>query len=408
MKYGLLGDKLGHSYSPQIHAMLGNDSYVLFEKKAEELESFLHGNDFYGLNVTIPYKKAVIPYCNELTPIARQLGSVNTIVRQENGTLLGHNTDYYGFETLLQHSGLSVENKKVLVLGSGGASNTVVAVLENKHAIVIVISRNGINHYGNLHKHRDASIIVNTTPVGMYPNTQEAPLSLDIFEQLEGVLDLVYNPAHTALLLDAESRGLVAMNGLLMLVAQAKEAAQLFMDSVISDREIHTICHKLRMQTENILLIGMPGSGKSTVGAIVAAQLGKQFVDIDTLITEKVGCSIPQLFKDRGESVFRQLETQALNEVCKQSGLVIATGGGCVTQHENYNLLHQNGTVFCIHRNISLLATEGRPLSQTDTPEILYQQRQPLYQKFADYHVDNNHEPSVAAMEIVRIWEEMK
>ena len=203
MKCGLLGQTLGHSYSPQIHASLGDYSYELFEKQLDELENFLRCGDFHGLNVTIPYKKAVIPYCAELSPTAAALGAVNTIVRRNDGTLIGHNTDHFGFETMLKHSKLNVFGKKVLVLGSGGASNTAVAVLTHAGADVIVVSRNGENHYGNLHLHKDAAVIVNCTPVGMYPNTGTSPIDLDLFPKLEGVLDLIYNPARTKLLLDA-------------------------------------------------------------------------------------------------------------------------------------------------------------------------------------------------------------
>ena len=222
MKCGLLGRKLGHSYSPQIHALLGNYSYQLFEKEPEEIGDFLKNGDFTGLNVTIPYKKEVIPFLDELSPAAARLGAVNTIVRRD-GKLIGHNTDYFGFRRLVQESGLQVAGKKVLVLGSGGASSTAVAVLQELGAKVTVISRSGENNYENLDRHADAAVIANTTPVGMYPNTGKSALSLDGFPRLEGVLDAVYNPARTQILLDAERRGLAAVNGLWMMVAQAKE-----------------------------------------------------------------------------------------------------------------------------------------------------------------------------------------
>ena len=237
MKCGLLGRKLGHSYSPQIHARLADYSYTLFEKEPEELEDFLKNGDFTGINVTVPYKKDVIPFLDELTPRAKKLGAVNTIVRRE-GKLIGHNTDYFGFQTMVRASGLDPAGKKVLVLGSGGASNTACAVLEELGAHVRVISRNGPDNYDNLHLHRDAAILVNTTPVGMYPKVGVSPVDLDAFPALEGVLDVVYNPARTQILLDAEKRGIVAMNGLLMLVAQAKEAAEWFSCAPISDDTI--------------------------------------------------------------------------------------------------------------------------------------------------------------------------
>lgn len=404
---GLLGAKLGHSYSPKIHQLLGNKSYSLFEKAPEELESFLlHGN-FTGLNVTIPYKQAVIPFCAELSPIARKLGAVNTIVRREDGTLIGHNTDYFGFETMLRRSNLNVAGKKILVLGTGGASRTVTAVLQEHGAQVVTVSRTGEDNYGNLHRHSDAAVIVNTTPVGMYPDTEAAPLSLTIFPRLEGVLDVIYNPACTKLLQDAKERGLVAVNGLLMLVAQAKESAEWFMQQEISNNKIDEIYRQLRMQMKNIVLIGMPGCGKSTVGALLAEKTGKQFVDADALITKKAGCSIPEIFATKGEMEFRDLESAALADLGKQSGLIIATGGGCVTRPENKAFLKRNGRIFCLHRSLELLSTDGRPLSQSTPLDVLYRQRKSLYESFADYHIDNNRPPQNTASEILHIWEEI-
>ena len=396
MNCGLLGGRLGHSYSPQIHSRLGDYPYRLIEKSPEEIENFMKSGDFTGLNVTIPYKSTVIPYCASLSPIAARLGAVNTIVRQKDGTLIGHNTDYFGFDTMLRRSGLSVTAKKVLVLGTGGASKTVVAVLRDHGANVVTISRSGENNYSNLALHADASVIVNTTPVGMYPNTGVAPLCLDSFPRLEGVLDVIYNPARTQLLLDAEKRGIVAMNGLLMLVAQAKESAEWFMGKTIADEKINEIHALLRKQMENIILIGMPGSGKSTVGQIVAERTGKTFVDADALIEDKAGCTIPEIFATQGEAGFRAMETQVLAEI------------GCVTREENYPLLHQNGTIFCLEREISSLPTDGRPLSQATALEEMYRIRRPLYKKFADYSIDSNSTPDDAAEDMLKIWEECK
>ena len=407
MTCGLLGEKLTHSYSPQIHRLLGNTSYTLFEKAPEELASFLTQGDFTGINVTIPYKQAAIAYCAELSPIAQKLGAVNTIVRRADGKLIGHNTDYFGFETMLRRSHLAVAGKKVLVLGTGGASKTVVAVLQEQGACVVTISRSGDNNYANLHLHSDAAVIVNTTPVGMYPNTDLAPLSLDIFPQLEGVLDVIYNPSCTKLLQQAKERGLIAMNGLLMLVAQAKESAEWFMQREIPDDRIDEIYRMLRMQMENIVLIGMPGCGKSTVGAMLAAQTGKQFVDADAMIVEKAGCSIPEIFASQGEDAFRSLESAVLAELGSKSGLIIATGGGCVTREGNNAFLHRNGRIFCLHRALEALATDGRPLSQKTPLAELYRQRKPLYDSFADYHIENNRLPQDTAAEILQIWEEI-
>ena len=405
MKCGLLGRKLGHSYSPQIHKQLGSYDYSLFEKEPEELDSFLKDGDFSGLNVTIPYKKSVISQLSELTPIAAKLGAVNTIVRRD-GKLVGHNTDYFGFQSMVAQSGLTVRGKKVLVLGSGGASNTAVAVLEELGASVVVISRTGENNYENLHRHTDAAVIVNTTPVGMYPHVGVSPLDLVLFPNLEGVLDIIYNPARTQLLLDAQSRGLVTMNGLWMLVAQAKESAEWFTNSRISNEIIEKIHNNLRLKMENIVLIGMPGSGKSTVGKLLSSQLGKEFADADSAIIEKAGISIPEIFEQRGEEWFRAIESEVLAELGKRSGLVIATGGGCVTREENYPLLHQNGTIFCLDRDISYLPTHGRPLSQKGQLEEMYRIRTPLYHRFADHHIDCNGSPEAAAAQILQILEE--
>ena len=390
MQCGLLGRKLGHSYSPQIHSHLASYEYALFEKEPEELEAFLKNGSFTGLNVTIPYKKDVIPFLDELSPTAKRLGAVNTIVRRGDGSLIGHNTDYFGFCSMVGRSGLTVAGKKVLVLGSGGASNTAVAALEEMGAQVVVISRSGENNYDNLHRHADAAVIVNTTPVGMYPKTGVSPISLERFQKLEGVLDVVYNPARTQLLLDAESRGLIAMNGLWMLVAQAKESAEWFAGVQIPDGKIAKIHGLLRAQMENIILIGMPGCGKTTVGQALATMQGKRFVDADAVLEERVGRKITDIIPTDGEEAFRQMETDTLAELGKQSGLVIATGGGCVTRERNYPLLHQNGTILWLTRDLNKLPTHGRPLSQTGKLQQMYAVREPMYRRFADAVISND------------------
>ena len=393
MNSGLLGRKLSHSYSPQIHSFLGDYSYVLFEKEPEEVGDFVKNGNYTGINVTIPYKKDVIPYLDELSPTAMKMGAVNTIVRRPDGTLFGHNTDYFGFLYMVRRSGIQVAGKKVLVLGSGGASNTTVKALNDLGAQVVIISRSGENNYRNLDLHADASVIVNTTPVGMYPKTGSAPLDLKRFPHLEGVLDVIYNPSRTQLLLDAEELGLPNANGLWMLVAQAKESAEYFTGTAMDDSVIECIYHKLSVQMQNIVLIGMPGCGKSSIGALLAEKLGRTLVDADTEIIRLAGKSIPAIFAEDGEEAFRSLETQVLEQLGKQSGLVIATGGGCVTQRRNYPLLHQNGSIFWLRRDLRLLPTDGRPLSQANPLEALYTRRKPLYQAFSDYSVDNNGTP---------------
>lgn len=402
MKCGLLGRHLGHSYSPQIHAFLGSYSYELFEREPEDVEDFLRSGDFTAINVTIPYKKTVMPYCR-LTDTARYMGSVNTIIRQPDGTLLGHNTDYFGFTSMVHRSGLEPRGKKCLVLGSGGASVTAVAVLKEMGAQVVVISRSGDNNYENLYLHRDASIICNCTPVGMYPNNGSSPIDLDLFPGLEGVLDMIYNPARTQLLMDAAQRGLVAANGLWMLVAQAKEAAEWFLGHKLPDAVIEEVYRKMQLKMENIILIGMPGCGKSTIGKLLAEFSGKVFVDADQQIIDSFGKSIPEIFSQEGEAGFRDKETHVLTQLGKQSGLVIATGGGCITRQQNYPLLHQNGTIFWLQRDLDKLPTDGRPLSQANKLADLYHQRQMLYRSFADQIIDNNSNPQHTVQSIMQM-----
>ncbi|MDD6296804.1 MAG: shikimate kinase [Firmicutes bacterium] len=390
MECGLLGGKLGHSFSPQIHGALADYRYTLWEKSPEELDDFLKNGDFTGLNVTIPYKKDVMPYCAELSEQAKKVGAVNTIVRRRDGTLLGHNTDYFGFAYLLKQSGIAVAGKKCLVLGTGGASVTVQAVLREQGAKVVVLSRSGPENYDHLERHADAALIVNATPVGMYPNTGVSPIKLIFFPNLEGVLDLIYNPARTQFLLDAEKLGVPGWNGLSMLVAQAKESAEWFTEKTIPDERIEEIYTRLRRETENLVIIGMPGSGKTTVGRLLAQATGKIFVDVDEEIIRTAGMSISEIFAASGEAGFREIETSVLCKLGKGSGQVIATGGGCVTRPENYPLLHQNGRILRLRRDIGKLPKDGRPLSLTNDLSEMAAEREPLYAAFADLTFDNN------------------
>lgn len=406
MVYGLLGRTLRHSYSPQIHALLGDYEYRLFEVEPQDLEAFLKKREFGGINVTIPYKKDVLPYLSGISDNAKRIGAVNTIIVKEDGGLYGDNTDYDGFLCLVQKSGFQVKGKKALVLGTGGASLPISAVLSALGAReVVFISRSGENNYQNLSRHADADLIVNTTPVGMYPNNLKAPLSLSEFPNLSGVLDIVYNPQKTKLILDAERLGIPAYSGLLMLVAQGKRAAELFLGHDIPDSETDRIFKKLSTEMQNIVLVGMPGCGKTTVGKALAEQLNRPFFDADEEILKRTGKSAEAWIEACGEAVFRQKETEVLESLCKQSGTVIATGGGAVTVPENADILRQNSIVFFINRDVSALPVEGRPLSKATALSEMYEVRLPLYRSVCDYEIAAD--GSVEAV-VRRILEELQ
>lgn len=390
MRCGLLGETLGHSYSPLIHSLLSDYDYRLFEVSRDELDAFLKSGTWDGLNVTIPYKKAVVPYCDELSPAAKALQSVNTLVRRPDGTLFGDNTDLAGFLYMVRKSGIDPKGKKALVLGSGGASVTVKAALEQLGARVTVISRNGPDNYENLHRHANAQIIANTTPVGMYPHNGASPLDLTAFPTCEGVLDIVYNPGRTALLLQAEVLHIPCAGGLSMLAAQARRSSELFTGTAIDDAVLEQVERTVSGQLRNIILIGMPGCGKSTAAKALGAALDREVVEADALIAERAGMTIPEFFAAQGEAAFRALETKVLADCGKRSGIILSTGGGCVTRQENYPLLHQNGTIFWLKRALDKLPTEGRPISQSTDLSTLYAQREPLYARFADVTVSND------------------
>ncbi len=405
LRCGLIGRPLGHSYSPAIHGRLADYDYRLIELEAEELGPFLRAGGFDGLNVTIPYKKAVLPYCAELTPAAARIGCVNTLVRRPDGTLLGHNTDYDGFLWLLRRAGIDPAGKKALVLGSGGASLTVQTALRDLGAAeTVVISRRGDNNYVNLYEHHaDAQLLVNATPVGMAPKTGERLVRLEALPALEAVVDVIYNPARTGLLLDAQRLGLKAANGLGMLVAQAAASCELFCGCRCGDEEIEAIRAALARETQNVLLIGMPGCGKSTVGAVLAAELGREICDLDAEIEKRAGCTIPEIFSAEGEEGFRRREHEALCDAVKRGGLVIAAGGGVVTREENIDLLRQNARVVWLRRDLALLPTAGRPLSQTIPLTELYRRREPLYRAAADLTVENDGTPEETAARILEL-----
>ncbi len=397
--YGLLGEVLPHSFSPRIHRLLGEYEYRLFERSPEELTTFLSEEGFAGINVTIPYKKAVIPYLSALSDEARRTGSVNTVVRTETG-LVGHNTDYHGFLYMLDRIGVSVKGKKCLVLGSGGASATVQAALSDRGAEAVVISRRGENNYENLDRHEDAALIVNTTPVGMYPDNGKAPLSLSRFPRLLAVIDIVYNPRRTALLLEAEDRGIPAVGGLPMLAMQAVRANELFFGRPQPESTGERILAELERQTENVILIGMPGCGKSTAGRALAAAMGLRFFDTDEEIETVTGRSPAAIIEAEGEDAFRKIEHETILRLGKETGAVIATGGGVVTRPENRDPLRQNGTVVYLTRPLCELAKNGRPLSGKMGVDALYAARRPLYEAWAERTVHCNKDVSVTVKNI--------
>ena len=391
MEYGLLGEKLSHSYSPMIHRCFADYEYALVEKAPEELGDFLKEGNFKGLNVTIPYKKAVMAYLDELSDTAKKIGSVNTIVKRDDGSLWGHNTDYGGLMYTFKRSGIEAENKKALVLGSGGASLTAVAVLSDLGAeSVTVISRSGEDNYENVYeRHADAEIIVNTTPVGMYPNNMESPIDLSRFSELSGVVDIIFNPWRTALLLQAEELGIKCAGGLAMLVAQAALACEAFCGKKIGHGDIERVRKRILRETKNLVLVGMPGCGKTTIGRRIARITGREFIDLDAMIAEKAGKSIPEVFADEGEEVFRALETECALEAGKRSSAVISCGGGIVSRERNYRHLRQNGTIVFINRKTSALATRNRPVSQSRNLEALAAERLPIYKRWASVEIEN-------------------
>ena len=387
MKYGLIGKKLGHSYSKSIHGLLGNSEYELKEIPPEEVDGFLDNAKFKGINVTIPYKEKVMPYVIP-DEVSKKIGCVNTVVNK-NGKLYGYNTDYYGFSCTVKRSGINFSGKKVIILGSGGTSKTAASVAGDQGAEkIIIISRGGENNYDNVSDHSDADIIINTTPVGMYPNNGVSPINdLGIFRDSLTVIDIIYNPLRTELLLQAEDRGMITANGLSMLVAQAKKAAELFTRASIPDEQVEQTTSKIARLTRNIILIGMPGCGKSSVGAALAEKTGREFADTDDWVVKAAGKSIPDIFAADGEEAFRKLESDALKTLCKRGGLVIATGGGIVKRRENRNALKQNGTVIFLDRDIAELPASGRPLSEKEGAAALAAARLPLYAQWSDHTV---------------------
>ena len=398
MKCGLLGEHLGHSFSPLIHGELADYTYDLVERAPEEVGNFVRNGGYDAFNVTIPYKKTVIPFLDKISPEAERIGAVNTVVRRADGTIEGYNTDYFGFDGMLTASGIEVCGKKAVILGGGGASLTVQTVLRDRGAReIVVVDLNLENNYSNLDRHADADVIVNATPVGMYPNNGKSLVDLSTFPHCRGVLDVIYNPARTALVLDAEERGIPAMSGLFMLVGQAVKAFEFFTGDTAEVGVIERITRKIAQQTQNIILIGMPGCGKSTVGKLLAEKTNRPFFDADDEFSVMHGMTPAEAINTLGEDRFREMEHEVLLSLGKESGRVIACGGGVVTRDYNYRPLHQNGVIIYLKRELSLLATGGRPLSQKTSPEALYLARKDAYERFADLTVDSTEIPECTA-----------
>ncbi len=394
MKYGCIGEHLKHSFSKEIHNALADYEYEIKEIPRSELDGFMKNGDFNAINVTIPYKELVIPYLYFVDERAKEIGAVNTVVNR-NGRLYGYNTDFYGMTMLLSHANIDVRNKKVVILGTGGTSKTAKAVAKALSAReIITVSRSGKDGavtYDELHsRHSDAEVIINTTPAGMYPNIFEKTVELSGFKSLCGVIDAVYNPLKTPLVLEAESRGIAAEGGLYMLVAQALRASEIFTNTSFDTAALDCVYEKIKRDKQNIVLIGMPASGKSTVGRLVAEKLRRDFVDTDEMIAEKAGMSIPNIFAACGEKKFREMESEIIRDVSVSSGIVIATGGGVPLKTQNMSALCENGRIYFIDRSLErLIPTEDRPLSSTkEAIEQRYKERYSVYTAAADVIID--------------------
>lgn len=390
MNIYLIAEKLSHSYSPLIHSKFNKYSYDLKELPPNELVTFMTKKDFDGLNVTIPYKIDVIPYLDKLSDEAKKIGSVNTVTNV-NGFLTGYNTDLYGFLYLIKSNNIDFKNKKVLILGNGGASKTVQAAVDILGVKEAVVIKRQDNRPEILYEYSDFEIIINTTPVGMYPKTGISPVDLNQFNSCTAVVDLIYNPAKTQILLDAEKRGIKAVNGLEMLVAQAKKACEIFTNQEISDSVISEISIEIENNTKNIVLIGMPGSGKTTIGKHLANKLSRTYFDTDEEI-ERTGTNIQDVITNCGELKFRELEHEVASKILNKSSCVISTGGGLVTYEPNIELLKQNSIVFFINRSVEKLATNGRPLSAGGLEKLkeLYNKRIDIYKQTCDFQIENN------------------
>lgn len=410
MRRGLIGEHLGHSYSQRIHETLGGYPYELIEVAPQDLDAWMKNKDFAALNVTIPYKKAVIPYLEELDERARRIGAVNTIVN-DHGRLIGKNTDYYGCRFMLEQAGIEIQGRKVILLGNGGAAQAVQAVLEDLGAAAIVkVKRNPspetLTYEEAYRDHSGAQVIVNTSPVGMFPAQEGIPVELDRFPQLESVADVIYNPHRTRLIVEAQKRGCRTATGLSMLTAQAAEAIEAFIGKPVAPKSILRMTAELAREKMNLVLIGMPGCGKSTIAKKMAEISGRPAVDNDQRIVERIGMPIRDFFAQQGEVRFRQIEAEILAEVTLQTGQIIATGGGIVKDWENVRRLRQSGKVYFLDRSLDQLETDpSRPLSSSrEALRQLYDQRIDLYRAACDQQIENNGSADETARRLWQDW----
>ncbi len=408
MKYGLIGEHLKHSYSCEIHAQIADYEYELHEIPPSGLGEFLKKREFNAINVTIPYKQDVIPYLDEISDTAKRIGAVNTIVNR-NGRIYGDNTDFAGMLALAKHIGVDMKGRKVLILGTGGASKTGHALAEYMGAqSVFYVSRSGkdgsITYEQAVTEHSDAQIIINATPVGMFPKQDGRPIDISAFPKLEGVIDAIYNPLRTNLILDAQERGIPAEGGLYMLSAQAVHASAVFRDIPLDESLVDKAFKSVKNDKQSIVLIGMPSSGKTTVGRILAEKCGKQLADTDEYIVRKIGMPISDFFAKHGEAEFRKIEKETVAELSATGGRIIATGGGAVLDAENVRALKQNGVlVFLDRRPENLIATDDRPLaSRRSALEKLYAERYDIYCAAAELHIDANTTPEAEADAILK------
>lgn len=407
MRYGLIGEKLGHSFSKDIHERIADYTFDLIPLSKEEFKTFMEKKEFTALNVTIPYKKDVIPYLDEMDEHAKAIGAVNTIVNRD-GKLKGYNTDFTGFLYMVKKHNVHMEGKKVLIIGNGGASAAIQAVVQHESAgsmvIVDVVPGNGAISYDEMFSsHLDAEIIINTSPIGMYPRIGNAPIDISMFHKCEAVLDVIYNPILTRLCFEAQEMDIKRVNGLEMLIAQAKQSVEFFLDKSIDDQIIDDIYQDKLRERCNIVLIGMPSAGKTTIGKMLENRMQKEFIDLDDIIIEKAGKSIPEIFEESGEAGFRAIETEAAIEVSKLNNKIIATGGGTIKHKVNMDYLRQNGITIFIDRDVDKLISSdpNRPLSKsTDALEKMHAERLPLYQKYAAYVAVNNSDIESTVTEI--------